>query len=125
MEIDSLFYAAAGGAILAAALTFGKLLLDYGLRGGEGRREAEDRHRRLQRDAEARLERILQDRLADADRRLDRYELELMSEHIRCATLEREHTRLQQAHESLQEQHRQLQADHARLSRRPRLASDH
>jgi hypothetical protein len=120
MDTNTFFYAAAGGAILAAALTFGKLLLDYGLRGGDRRRDADDRHRRQQRDAEARLERILQDRLADADRRLDRYELEVMTERIRCATLEREHTRLQEEHQALKQQNQQLQAENTRLSRRPR-----
>jgi hypothetical protein len=115
----------AGGAIVAAALTFARLLLEYGFRGGEHRQEAEDRRRRTQRDAEARLERVLQDRLADADRRLEHCELDLHAERVRCATLENEHARLLQAnaallrtHELLKEQYSNLQAERARFVRR-------
>ena len=65
-----------GGALIAAALTLARLLLENGLRGGERRLEHEERRRHQQRDAEARLERLLHDRLADADRRLERVELD-------------------------------------------------
>jgi hypothetical protein len=120
MDPDTVWHSLGAGAILAAALTFARLLLDYGFRGGERRLEQEDRHRTQQRDAEARLERILQDRLSDADRRLDRCELELQAERIRCATLEREHARVLQAHELLKEEFAVLQADHAQLLRKQR-----
>src|SRR5207247_829558 len=108
-----------GGAIVAAALTFARLLLEYGSRGGERRLERDDHRRGQQRDAEARLERILQDRLADADRRLERYEQDVSAERLRCATLEYEHARLQQAHEVLKSQYASLLAEHTRVVRKP------
>jgi hypothetical protein len=118
MDPDLFWHSLGGGAIVAAALTFARLLLDYGSRGGERRLEHAERRRGQQRDAEARLERILQDRLADADRRLERYEQDVAAERVRCATLEHEHLRLQQAYEILKEQYASLQADHTRLVRK-------
>jgi hypothetical protein len=109
MDPDFFWHSLGGGAIVAAALTFARLLLEYGSRGGERRLEHADRRRGQQRDAEARLERILQDRLADADRRLARYEQDVSAERVRCATLEHEHARLQHAHELLQQQYASLQ----------------
>lgn len=90
-----------GGAIITAALTLARLLLDYGMRGGERRLEHDERRRAQQRDAEARLERILQDRLAEADRRLERCDDELRAERVRSATLDNELARLRQAYELL------------------------
>src|SRR5256714_14023405 len=101
MDSDFLLHSLGGGAIIAAALTLARLLLDYGLRGGERRAEHDERRRGQQRDAEARLERILQDRLADADRRLERADAELRTERVRSATLEHELLRVQQAYELL------------------------
>ena len=121
MDPDTLWHSVAGGAIIAAALTFARLLLEYSVRGGERRLEGDERRRRAQRDAEARLERILQDRLAEADRRLDRYELDIQAERVRSAALEQERARLLQAYELLKEQYAALQADHARaIGRAPR-----
>src|SRR5437870_5675721 len=110
MDPDFFWHSLGGGAIVAAALTFARLLLEYGSRGGERRLEHADRRRGQQRDAEARLERILEDRLADADRRLARYEQDVSAERVRCATLEHEHARLQQAHDLLKEQYASLRA---------------
>jgi C4-dicarboxylate-specific signal transduction histidine kinase len=121
MDAETLLHSLAGGAIVAAALTFARLLLEYGFRGGERRQEGEERRHRLQRDAEARLERVLQDRLADADRRLERCELDMHAERVRSAALEQDNARLVQAYELLKEQHLSLQAEHARLVRRQRL----
>lgn len=90
-----------GGAIITAALTLARLLLDYGLRGGERRLEHDERRRAQQRDAEARIERILQDRLAEADRRLARCDDDLRAERIRSAALESEVLRLREAYEVL------------------------
>jgi hypothetical protein len=104
MDSDFLLHSLGGGAIIAAALTLARLLLDYGMRGGERRVEHEERRRSQQRDAEARLERILQDRLAEADRRLERCDLDLRAELVRSAALEQELLRLQQAYELLQAQ---------------------
>ena len=110
MDPDFFWHSLGGGAIVAAALTFARLLLEYGSRGGERRLEHADRRHAQQRDAEARLERVLQDRLADADRRLERYEQDVSAERVRCATLEHEHARLLIAHELLQQQYASLQA---------------
>jgi chromosome segregation ATPase len=118
MDPDTLWHSLAGGAIIAAALTFARQLLDYGLRGGEQRLDRVERQRRVQRDAEARLERILQDRLAEADRRLDRCEQDLHAERMRSAAFEHEHARLVHAHNVLKEQYAALQADHMRLAQR-------
>ena len=54
MDSDFLLHSLGGGAIIAAALTLARLLLDYGLRGGERRVEQDERRRVQQRDAEAR-----------------------------------------------------------------------
>jgi C4-dicarboxylate-specific signal transduction histidine kinase len=118
MDSDFFWHSLGGGAIVAAALTFARLLLEYGSRGGERRLEHAERRHGQQRDAEARLERILQDRLADADRRLERYEQDVSAERVRCATLEHEHDRLRQAHQLLLEQHACLVAEHTRLVRK-------
>ena len=104
MDSDFFWHSVGGGAIIAAALTLARLLLDYSLRGGERRLEHDDRRRAQQRDAEARLERILQDRLAEADRRLERCDLELHAERVRSASLEQELLRVQQAHDLLKAQ---------------------
>jgi hypothetical protein len=101
MDPDFFWHSVGGGAIIAAALTLARLLLDYGFRGGEHRLEAQERQRMQQRDAEARLERVLQDRLAEADRRLERCDVELHAERVRSATLEHELLCLQQAYERL------------------------
>ena len=110
MDSDSFWHSLGGGAIVAAALTLARLVIEYGFRRGERRLEHADRRQSQQRDAEARLERILQDRLADADRRLERYEQDVSAERVRCATLEHEHARLLLAHELLQQQYASLQA---------------
>ena len=98
MDADFLWHSIGGGAIIAAALTFARLILEYSARGVDRRSERDERHTMRQRDAEARLERVLQDRLAEADRRL-----------------EREHLLLLQAQELLKEQYAALQVDRIRL----------
>lgn len=103
-----MWHSVAGGAILTAALTIARLTLDYAFRRGERRMEQDDRQRRQQRDAEARLERVLQDRLAESDRRLERCDAELHAERVRSASLERDLLRLQQAHELLRLQYASL-----------------
>ena len=115
MDPETLFHNLGAGAIIAAALALARLLLDYGFRGGERRLEHDERRSRQQRDAEARLERVLQDRLSEADRRLERSDLEAHAERVRSATLEREHARLVQAHELLRDQYAVLQAEYATL----------
>jgi hypothetical protein len=66
VDSDLLWHSLGGGAIITAALALARLLL-----------EQDERHRVQQHDAEARLERVLQDRLAEADRRLERCDAEL------------------------------------------------
>lgn len=72
MDYSSLLQSLAGGALITAGLTLAQLLFEYA--NGSAKRAADQRDRRFieQRDADIRLERVLQDRLADADRRLDR-----------------------------------------------------
>lgn len=114
-----LFWHSVGGAIgasaiITAALTLARLLLDYGLRGGDRRFDRDERRRAQQRDAEARLERVLQDRLAEADRRFERCDDELRAERVRSATLETELARLRQAYDLLKIEYAALlQADDA------------
>jgi len=108
MDNDFFWHTLGGSAIISAALALAKLLLDYGLRGGERRLEQSDRRRRQDHDAEARLERVLQDRLAEADRRLDRSDAELRAEQVRAATLEHDVARLQQAYELLRIEYAKL-----------------
>jgi hypothetical protein len=58
MDSDFWLHSLTGGAIITATLTLARLVLEYTLR-------------TQQHDAETRLERILQDRLAEADRRYE------------------------------------------------------
>jgi hypothetical protein len=114
MDSGSFWQSLGGGAAVAAALTLVRLWIEYRVRGNERRAEHDERGRRHQADAEARLERVLQDRLADADRRFERVALDLQAERLRCGTLEHEYALLQQAHALLKEQHSGLQAQRAR-----------
>ena len=101
IDLDSVWHSVGGGACVAAAVTLVRLGLDYAMRNGERRSEREDRRRAHQRDAEARLERVLQDRLCEADRRLERVELEADAERERRCALERDYAALKQAYELL------------------------
>jgi hypothetical protein len=117
MDGDTFWHNVGAGAILGAVLTLARLLLDYAIRRGDRRLDHEERRGRQLHDAEARLERILQDRLSEADRRLERCELDLQGERVRAATLEREHERLR-------EQYAILQAEYAALLHGQRPALD-
>jgi hypothetical protein len=130
MDPDFFLHALSGGALITAAVALARLLLDYVVRpehGTEARqqrerherelrdperqdRDGQDRERRMrhERAAEARLERILQDRLAEADRRLERSDAELRAEHVRVAALEHDLLRLQQAYELLRVEYTSL-----------------
>ncbi len=108
MDPDFFWHTVGGGAILTAALTLARLLLDYGMRRGERRIEQADRRRAQQRDAEARLERILQDRLAEADRRLERSDADLRAERVRAATLEHDLAHLRAAYDLLRVEYADL-----------------
>lgn len=119
MDSDFLWHTLGGGAIITAALTLARLLLDYGLRGGDRRIEHDERRRSQQRDAEARLERVLQDRLAEADRRLERSGAELRDERARSAALEHELLRLQEALDLLSIEYASLRNTLISETRRP------
>ena len=108
MDPDFVLHSVAGGAIIAAALALARLLLEFGMRGGERRIEQDERRGRQTRDAEARLERVLQDRLSEADRRLERCEAELRDERVRSAGIEAELLRAHQNFELLKVQYAAL-----------------
>jgi uncharacterized protein HemX len=103
---DSLWHTLSSGALLTAALTaalsLARVLLDYRVRQSERRHERAEARQRHDRDAEARLERILQDRLAEADRRLERVDADLRAERVRTATLEHDLLDLKQAYALLE-----------------------
>src|SRR5262245_2464854 len=119
MDSNFLLQTLGGGAIIAGALTLARLLLDYGLRGGERRAEQAERRRSQQRDAEARIERILQDRLAESDRRLERSDAELREERVRSAALEHELLRVQQAYDLLSVEYASLRGTLSADTRHP------
>jgi hypothetical protein len=119
MDPDLFWRSVGGGALVAAAIALVRLILEFTVLGADRRSEVQDRRRRQQRDAEERLQRVLEDRLADADRRLDRYELDVHTERLRCATLEREHAHLLEAHEQLKQQYARLEAEHAATHQHP------
>jgi hypothetical protein len=103
MDFDPLWHTLGSGACVAAVLTLVRIGLEYAFRHGERRLEHEDRRRAHQRDAEARLERLLQDRLSDADRRLERSQLEVETERERRCALERDYAALLRAYELLED----------------------
>jgi hypothetical protein len=130
-DFDPVWHSLGGGACVAAALTLVRIGLDYAFRNGERRLEREDRRHAHQRDAEARLERVLQDRLAEADRRLQRCDQELETERERRFALERECAVLVRAYELLKEQCRRLDtqwgalAGDSRPAIEPRAVAEH
>jgi hypothetical protein len=105
LDLDPDWHSLGGGALVAAVLTLVRIGLDYTFRNSERRLEREERRGAQQRDAEARLERILQDRLSEADRRLERCELEMDGERARRVAIEREYAVLLRSYELLQDQH--------------------
>jgi hypothetical protein len=120
-DLDPVWHSVGGGAAVAAVLALLRLGIEYGFKNRERRLEHDERRRGYQRDAEARLERLLHDRLTDAERRLERWELEVDSERQRRVLIEREHAVLVQAHDSLKEQYTALHAEHAVLLVQHRL----
>src|SRR4051794_36976121 len=96
-EFDSVWHAVGGGALVAAILTIARMLLEHGLRHRDRSLDQAERRGAFERDAEARLERLLQDRLSDSDRRLERCQIdlercqqELIDERERRVLVERE-----------------------------------
>ena len=105
---DFWWHTLGGGALLTAAVTLARLIFDYAI------------HRGHQREAEARLERLLQARLADADRRLDRSEAELHKERLRATRLEHELACLRQRYDALSVEYASLLQASADAQRSPR-----
>jgi hypothetical protein len=118
MDPEFLLHVLSGGAMITAAVAVARLLLDYLVRGERGG-DPQERRLRHDRDAEARLERILQDRLAEADRRLERSDAELRAERVRADALEHDLVRLRQAYDLLEVEYASLLqlAESQRLSR--------
>jgi hypothetical protein len=102
-DLDPIWRGLGGGALVAATLTIVRLLLEHHFRHRERRFDQAERRGAFERDAEARLERVLQDRLSEADRR---------------------YTVLLQLHESLKDQYASLHAEHAVLLAHYRLMLD-
>ena len=103
-DFDPIWHSVGGGALVAAALTVVRLLLEHTFRNRDRRLDQSERRRAYERDAEARLERLLQDRLSEADRR--------------C-------TVLLQLHEALKDQYAALHAEHAVLAAQHRILLQH
>jgi hypothetical protein len=102
-DLQPIWHSLGSGAAIAAAVTLVRLGLEFAIRHNERRLEHEDRRRAHQRDAEARLERLLQDRLSEADRRLERCELDMDTERERRFAIERDYAVLRRAYELLEE----------------------
>jgi C4-dicarboxylate-specific signal transduction histidine kinase len=121
ITLDLVWHSLSGGAIVAAALALVRIVVEYRFRRRERRLEQAERRRMYQRDAEARLERQVHERLSDAARRLERCELEVEAERSRRTALERDYALLQQSHHLLSDQFGALQTDHAVLIGEHRL----
>ena len=124
LDPDAALHSVGGGAVIAATVTLVRLGLDYGFRRHGRRLDADERERTFNRDAEARLERVLQDRLSEADRRLDRCEFQIDAERARRAALQHDHAALSLAHDALREQYGVLRSEHAMLLSQHRLLLD-
>jgi C4-dicarboxylate-specific signal transduction histidine kinase len=120
-NLDLIWHSLGGGAIVAAGLTLVRVLVEYGFRRRERDDQQAERRRLDQRDADARLERQMQERLSEAALRLERYEQEISAERDRRTSLERDYLLLQQAHHLLNDQFGALQTDHALLIGEHRL----
>ena len=121
VTLDLVWHSLGGGAIVAGGLALIRIIVEHGFRRREQRVEHAERRRAYQRDAEARLERQLHERLHEAARRLERCELEVDAERTRRSALERDYALLQQAHHHLNDQFGALQTDHAVLIGEHRL----
>jgi hypothetical protein len=126
-QLDLIWHSLGGGAIVAAALTLVRVVVEYGFRRREHRDQQVERQRIDKRDADARLDRQMQERLSEAAIRLERYEREIGAERDRRTALERDYLLLQQAHHLLNDQFGALQTDHALLigEHRVLLAAQH
>src|SRR5262249_9707965 len=103
-DLHPIWHSLGSGALIAAVVTLVRLGLDFAVRRGDRRLDHDYRRQAHQRDAEARLERVLQDRLGEADRRLERCELDVETERERRVVAEREYAVLLRAYELLEVQ---------------------
>ncbi len=100
-DLDAMWRAVGGGALVAAALTLARMLLEQAFRQRDRARDQVERSGAFERDAEARLERLLQDRLCEVDRRLERSQDELDDERQRRVEVERAYAALRAEHAAL------------------------
>ncbi len=105
-DLEPLWRSLGGGAVAAAALALLRVGLEYLFRHRDRSLDQADRRRTFQRDAEARLERILQDRVSDADRRVERAEQRYAALQERYVALCAEHNALAAQYRCLLEQAR-------------------
>jgi exonuclease VII large subunit len=125
IDLEPVWHSLGGGAAAAALFALLRLAVEYGFRHADRRMDRDERHRGQQQDVEARLERLLQERLSDAERRLERCELEAEAERERRVIIEREYAVLQRLFlDRLQElpppQRLTIDADALRRSELPR-----
>jgi hypothetical protein len=120
MDLDGVWSGIGGGVLVAGAVALAKLLFEHVDRRGQRALDREDRRRAHEWDAEARLERLLEDQLADAERRVERYQADAQTERGRRAELERAYLELERAHAQLGQQctalAEQLVSDTARMN---------
>jgi hypothetical protein len=105
VDLDRVLHGLGGGAAVAAGLALVRLLLDFFVRRADRSSDQAERRRGQQRDAESRLERVLMDRLAQADRRLERCVADMEQARAQQAAIERDYALLEQAHSLLREQY--------------------
>jgi len=119
LDIDTLLHGLGGGAALAAAIALARLVVEFLIRRSDRGFDEDDRRRGHLRDAESRVERILQERLAQADRHLDRAAADVELERAQRASVERDYALLEQAHQLLQQHYAMLLREHRRAEGRP------
>jgi exonuclease VII large subunit len=96
IDLEPVWHTLGGGAAAAAVFTLLRLGLEYGFRHADRRIDRDERHHGQRQDVEARLERLLHERLNDAERRLERCQLEVDAERERRIVIEREYAVLEQ-----------------------------
>jgi hypothetical protein len=94
-DLEPVWHSLGGGAVAAAVFALLRLGLEYSFRHADRRMDRDERRHGQQQDVEARLERLLQERLSETERRLERCELEVESERERRVIVEREYAVLQ------------------------------
>ena len=89
MDFGAVWMGIGGGAAVAGLVGLARVVVDHVERRGQRALDREERWRRQEWDAEARLERLLTNQLDEAEHRLDRCAQELEHERARTGRLER------------------------------------